>query len=176
MNAHKKLVLQLSTATVGMFIFGFALVPLYDVFCEITGLNGKVELVASNSSNGGIDISRSITVQFIANTNENMPWDFVAKDREVILHPGANGRAMFSVKNNAANDMVGQAIVSVSPSIGAKHFHKTECFCFERQELKSGESEDVGLVFSIDPDLPASVTKITLSYTFFDITELVATR
>lgn len=174
---HKKLVVQLSTACVGMFLFGFALVPLYDVFCDITGLNGKVDLVASQKKLvAGVDTSRVITVQFIANKNENMPWQFAAKNREIKLHPGMNKVALFSVSNQTERDMVGQAIVSVSPAIGAKYFHKTECFCFTRQVLKSGQSEDVGVAFSIDPDLPKEVTKMTLSYTFFDITDTVAVR
>jgi cytochrome c oxidase assembly protein subunit 11 len=171
MNSNRKLILQLCGATLGMFLFGFALVPLYDVFCDITGLNGKVELVASKST-GIIDTSREITVQFIANTNENMPWQFIAKDVEVKVHPGENARADFFVKNLSSSQMVGQAIVSVSPAVGAKYFHKTQCFCFDRQVLEAKQGQDVSVLFSVDTKLPEGVKKITLSYTFFDITEL----
>lgn len=170
MKSNRKLILQLCAATLGMFLFGFALVPLYDVFCDITGLNGKVELVAKKNT-GLIDTSRSITVQFVANTNENMPWEFVAKDVEVKVHPGENARADFFVENLTNNQMIGQAIVSVSPSIGAKYFHKTQCFCFERQVLEAKQAQDISVLFSVDTKLPESVKKITLSYTFFDITE-----
>ena len=171
MKSNRKLILQVCGATLGMFLFGFALVPLYDVFCDITGLNGKVELVAKKNT-GVIDTSRAIKVQFIANTNESMPWDFVAKDVEMTVHPGENARADFFVQNLTNEQMVGQAIVSVSPSIGAKYFHKTQCFCFDRQVLNGKQAQDVSVLFSLDTDLPESVKKITLSYTFFDITDL----
>lgn len=170
MKSNRKLILQLCGATLGMFLFGFALVPLYDVFCDITGLNGKIELVASKNT-GVIDTSRTITVQFIANTNENMPWQFTAKDVEVKVHPGENARADFFVQNLSNNQMVGQAIVSVSPAVGAKYFHKTQCFCFDRQVLEAKQAQDVSVLFSVDANLPERVKKITLSYTFFDITE-----
>ncbi|TBR41073.1 cytochrome c oxidase assembly protein [Marinomonas agarivorans] len=177
MDMHKKLILQLSTACLGMFLFGFALVPLYDVFCEITGLNGKVDLVESKKKyHAGVDETRLIKVQFIANRNENMPWKFSAQNKEVVLHPGANGQAIFYVKNTTQREMIGQAIVSVSPSASAKYFHKTQCFCFERQALKAGQEESIGVVFSIDPDIPEEITKMTLSYTFFDITDAIAER
>lgn len=174
---HRRLVLQLVTACCAMFLFGFALVPLYDIFCDITGLNGKVELVKSQTKlHGGVDNSRLIKVQFIANRNENMPWQFSTQNAEITVHPGENSQAVFYVKNQTQRDMVGQAVVSISPSSSAKYFHKTQCFCFERQALSAGKSESVAVMFSIDPDLPKHITKMTLSYTFFDITDTVALR
>lgn len=170
MKPNTKLVTYLAAITVGMFGFGFALVPLYDVFCDITGLNGKVENSATTTSFEA-DMNREIKVQFVTNMNEQMPWSFTAQDSSVVVSPGTNTKAVFRVENLTPTAMTGQAIPSVSPARAAQYFKKTQCFCFDNQVLQANESVDMAVIFTIDPDMPKDITKLTLSYTFFDITQ-----
>ena len=166
-NKPNNTALKLVLAAIAMFGFGFALVPLYDIFCEITGINGKtagqVERVEQ-----WVDTSRTITVQFITTNNAGMPWEFEALQEEVEMHPGAWTQVNFWALNPTANDMVGQAVPSVSPSVAAEYVQKTDCFCFDQQTLKAGEGRKMPLIFSLNPDLPAHVKKVTMSYTLFD--------
>jgi cytochrome c oxidase assembly protein subunit 11 len=159
--------LKLVLAAIAMFGFGFALVPLYDVFCEITGLNGKtagpVERVEQ-----WVDTSRTIKVQFLTTNNAGMPWEFEALQEEVEVHPGAWTQVEFWALNPTKEDMVGQAVPSASPSEAAEYVHKTECFCFNQQKLKAGEGRKMPLIFSLDPKLPSHIRTVTMSYTLFD--------
>ena len=163
----KNTALKLVLAAVAMFGFGFALVPLYDVFCEITGINGKtagpVERVEQ-----WVDTSRTITVQFITTNNAGMPWEFEALQEEVEMHPGAWTPVEFWALNPTTEDMVGQAVPSVSPAEAAQYVQKTECFCFSQQKLKAGEGRNMPLIFSLDPKIPSHIGTVTMSYTIFD--------
>lgn len=153
-----------------MFFFAiFVLPPIYDVFCEVTGLGGKTggQYVAVDA---GVDKGRTIRVQFVATNNGAMPWLFEPKVTEVSVHPGEAVPVQFWAKNPTGKDMVAQAIPSVSPANAARYFHKTECFCFNQQPLEAGEDAELPLVFIVDRDLPAAVNTITLSYTLFDVT------
>lgn len=154
-----------------MFGFGFALVPLYDVFCEVTGLNGKItgpyEAVPV-----AVDTSRTIKVQFIATNNENMPWEFAPVQQVVRVHPGEQTQIQFLARNTTDRDMVAQAVPSLVPFKAAEYFHKMECFCFNQQPLKAGETAELPMIFTIDQDIPKQVHTITLSYTLFDITDM----
>lgn len=155
----------------GMFFFGFALVPLYDAFCAVTGLNGKTNAEAYVPAEQLIDTSRTVTVQFIATNNEGMPWEFRPEVFEVVVHPGEQFNTTFFARNPRGERMVAQAIPSVSPGKAATYFMKTECFCFYRQELDAGAEVDMPLSFIVDRELPSSVHTITLSYTLFDVTD-----
>jgi len=165
------IVKRLSIVVIGMFFFGFALVPIYDVFCDVTGLNGKTNQQAYISADDIIDTDRSVTVQFVATNNESMPWEFRPDVFKLKVHPGEEVQTTFFARNPRSYDMVAQAIPSVSPGKAAAYFHKTECFCFNQQPLAAGESTDMPLSFIVDRDLPSGVHTITLSYTLFDITE-----
>ena len=155
-----------------MFGFGFALVPLYDVFCEVTGLNGKTKGAYQGQVNAQAAPSeRTITVQFIANRNDNLSWDFVAEEEEIKLSVGERKKTHFSVNNTYDKAVVAQAIPSVSPPQAADYLNKIECFCFQRQPLEAGEAKQFPLVFFIDPALPEDISKLTLSYTLFDISD-----
>lgn len=155
---------------VGMFIFAvFIMPPLYDVFCEITGIGGKTG-DRYQVTDAGVDTSRTVKVQFIATNNGAMPWEFSPRVHEVTVHPGAPTEVAFYAKNRTARDMVAQAIPSLTPFNAAEYFHKTECFCFNQQPLEAGKEADMPLVFIVDKDLPKSVKTITLSYTLFDVT------
>ncbi|MBL4942576.1 MAG: cytochrome c oxidase assembly protein [Colwellia sp.] len=169
-NANTKVVKKLLLTVFAMFGFGFALVPLYDIFCDITGLNGKTNDVAAVYAADGIDTSRTIKVQFITRTAKGIPWEFEPVINEISVHPGEMKFVNFYVKNNSQRDIIGQAVPSVSPGIAAGYFQKIECFCFEQQPLKGGEDVEMGLQFYVDLDLPPEITTLTLSYTLYDIT------
>ncbi len=160
-----------------MFGFGFMLVPLYDVFCEITGLNGKTqgpyqgEVTAAPPQN-----QRKVTIQFVANRNDNLPWRFAPEQEEIQLQLGERKQTTFHVSNTYDQAVVAQAIPSVSPARAADYLNKVECFCFQRQPLEAGQAKDFPLVFFIDPDLPADISKLTLSYTLFDISNPASAR
>lgn len=166
-DANKKVITRLMFIVVGMFGFGFALVPLYDVFCSVTGLNGKTGAQVELPVVLNVDTSREITVEFVASLNESMPWSFYPDVRSVKVHPGQPTRVSFYAKNNTNNEIIGQAIPSVAPGLAASYFHKTECFCFTEQALQAGEEKHMPVVFIIDNDIPTDVNILTLSYTFF---------
>lgn len=155
-----------------MFGFGFALVPLYDVFCEVTGLNGKTGRVeASTLNQKQVDTSRTVTVKFIANSGNGLPWQFEPVVKQMEVHPGQVYKALYRVSSRSNRKTVGQAVPSVSPPQASLHFNKTECFCFTTQELAAKETRDMPLRFVIDHKLPEEILELTLSYTFFNIEE-----
>jgi cytochrome c oxidase assembly protein subunit 11 len=153
-----------------MFAFGFALVPLYDVICDITGLNGRV--TEARASDGlQADEDRTITVEFVASLASGMPWEFRPQVSKMQIHPGKAYRTSFSAHNLRQNGRVAQAVASVAPGLAARHLIKSECFCFTRQEFSAGEQRDMPVVFMVAPELPRTVETVTLSYTFFELDE-----
>lgn len=170
-NPVHALSLKLGSLVVGMFVFAvWVMPPIYDVFCEITGLNGKTG-GRYESVSGAVDTNRTITVQFVSTNNEGMPWKFGPEVRTLTVHPGEQTRINYLAHNGTTKDMIGQAIPSLTPFKAANYFHKTECFCFEQQILKAGESAELPMFFIVDQDIPAHIRTITLSYTLFDVTE-----
>jgi cytochrome c oxidase assembly protein subunit 11 len=153
-----------------MFGFGFALVPVYEVFCEITGFNGRTSNEAAAVNTRAVDTSRSINVQFITRVNQSMPWDFQPEVKSVRVHPGETKVVNFLVENLTGNNMVAQAIPSVAPGEAGLYLNKTECFCFEQQPLAAGDTTAMPMHFYLDPDLPAHIHTLTLQYTLYDIT------
>ena len=151
-----------------MFLFGFALVPIYDVFCEITGLNGKVTGPTFSEYE---DIgNREIKLPLPPPTT--MAYHGFDSDRsQMKVKTGEQNLMSYVFTNTTEKPMIAQAIPSVSPGKGAQYFHKTECFCFEQQYLEPGESISIPLKFVIDPDLPADISSLALGYTLFDITK-----
>ena len=157
------------------FAFVFVvMVPLYNVLCDVLGINGKTSTQAYQRVSSEVDHSREVKVQFIANHNNQMPWLFSPEFSRLTVNPGAANTTFFYAKNPLTKAMTAQAIPSVSPSRAAEYFHKTECFCFNQQHLAAGEEAEMGLQFIVDKTLPADIKTITLSYTLFDITERVA--
>jgi cytochrome c oxidase assembly protein subunit 11 len=170
-DANTKITARLLALAAGMLGFAiFVMPPLYDAFCEITGLNGKTggKYAAVPAA---VNKDRLITVQFVASNNENMPWQFKPSVVSLKVHPGEVTETVFLAVNPTVEDMVGQAIPSLVPFKAAEYFHKTECFCFNQQTLAAGESAELPLRFIVDPEIPASVNTITLSYTLFDVTD-----
>ena len=166
-GANGKIISRLMIVVVGMFCFGFALVPLYNVFCKVTGINGKTGPQVTLSNSLHEDVSRRISVEFTTTLNESMPWEFRALQESVEVHPGKPTRVDFIAKNTTNHTMTGQAIPSVAPGLAAQYMHKTECFCFSQQTLAAGEEKLMPVIFYIDPEIPADIHQLTLSYTFF---------
>jgi len=156
-----------------MFGFTFALIPFYNVFCKVTGLNGKIELnkvqLAKNTE--VIDTARFINVQLTANKEAHVQVEFDAQHKHFRFHPGEFVQANFRVKNLTNRDMSIQAIPSVTPGQGAKHVKKIVCFCFQQQQLKPHQEMIMPLRFTVSPKIPKRYQTITLSYTVFDVTD-----
>ncbi len=167
---HKKLVTKLFCLVFGMFAFGYALVPLYNVMCKQLGINGKTSDEAVQFVQGGVDKSRTITVEFLSTNHGNLTWQFYPTKKRIKLHPGEMRRIAYFAENTTEQPMRVQAIPSVTPGIAAKYLRKTECFCFTQQMLEGGKNMDMPLLFHVDRDLPKKITTITLSYTLFDVT------
>ncbi|ACA84477.1 cytochrome c oxidase assembly protein [Shewanella woodyi] len=170
-ESNKKLISMLIAGAIGMFGFGFALVPLYDVLCEQLGINGKTSNTASSYQAMTIDKSRTVTVEFMAQIQSDMPWEFTPEMKRMQVHPGELIRTNFKAINLSMEETLGQAIPSVSPGQGAAYFNKTECFCFNQQRLTAKASAELPLIFFVDPDLPESISTLTLSYTLYNITD-----
>ncbi|WP_185234199.1 cytochrome c oxidase assembly protein [Teredinibacter franksiae] len=171
-KAIKASIIKSLSLVVAMFVFAmWVMPPLYNLFCEVTGLNGKTkgQYIAVSAD---VDKSRVITVQFVGTNNENMPWGFKPKDFSLKVHPGESVVTDFVAHNPTGNIMVGQAVPSLVPHNATDYFHKTECFCFNQQALGPGETTDLGLQFIVDQAIPKGVNTITLSYTLFDVTEI----
>ena len=167
---NSRIVKRLLFTVICMFGFGFALVPLYDVFCDITGFNGRTNNQQALASMKEIDESRTVTVQFITRNNKGMPWDFGPEVKSVKVHPGETKVVNFLATNRTRGNMVAQAIPSVAPSEAAPYLNKTECFCFNQQPLQAGADTVMPMQFYLDPDIPAHITTMTLSYTLYDMT------
>ena len=153
-----------------MFGFGFVLVPLYDVFCEYTGLNGKVKSEVAREEQIKPDLSRVVSVEFLTTVNGAMPLDFRAEVKKLKVHPGEYQTVTFYGKNTSGLRVLGRAIPSVAPGWATKFLRKTQCFCFDEQSFEPNEEKEMSVRFVIDPALPTTVSDMTLSYTFFDIT------
>lgn len=163
---------KLLLVVVAMFGFGYVMVPIYDVFCDLTGINGNTSSVkTATTASYEVDESRTVRVQFIANLNNSMHWDFAPKEFEMEVHPGKVYTTEYFAKNLRGDIMIGQAVPSVMPGLAAVHFYKTECFCFTKQQFQAGELRSMPVSFVIDPNLPKKISTVTLSYTFFDVTE-----
>jgi cytochrome c oxidase assembly protein subunit 11 len=166
--SNKALTVRLLAMALGMFAFGFlVLPPMYDVFCEITGFGGRTNITAAQVIEAPDD-SREIRIEFVTIVNEYAPWEFVADVDSMVVNPGRMYFATFTAKNLTADDKIAQAVPSVTPLTASKHFKKIECFCFTNQEFAANEERAMPLQFIVDPDLPDFVDTITLQYTFFD--------
>jgi cytochrome c oxidase assembly protein subunit 11 len=164
---NNKLIKKLVFILLGSLLFAYALVPLYNVLCSLTGLNGKTDTTAVAVSKVKIDPNRWVTVQFITNVMPGLGWNFYPKQPQVRMHPGQIETVVFVAKNTTNQVVVGRAIPSVTPGIGAANLKKIECFCFIDQSLKPGEEKEMPLRFYVSPELPKDVNEMTLSYAFF---------
>ncbi|KAF3981486.1 MAG: cytochrome c oxidase assembly protein [Methylococcales symbiont of Hymedesmia sp. n. MRB-2018] len=169
---HAKLVRKLFFVVIAMFGFGYALVPIYDVFCDITGLNGKTAQVAVVETKYEIDKTREITLEFVTSLNKSAPMLFFTETKKMKVHPGQYYTVNFYAENKTNKAMIARAIPSITPGPAAEYFKKTECFCFTEQTFEPKQGKTMPVRFVIDPDLPARYKTITLAYTFFDNTKI----
>ena len=169
-----RMVGKLGVIAVGMFAFGYALVPLYKAICEVTGINilalserdvpgAKLKLPANTQ----VDTSRTVTVEFDANGRGD--WQFKPDKRYVTVHPGELAQVVYEIHNTMPRQASGLAIPSYAPMKAGTHFRKLECFCFQQQKFDAAEVRKFPVVFVVDPKLPADVHTITVSYTFFEV-------
>ncbi len=171
-NENKRLLKKLLVVTVGMFGFGFALVPLYQKICETTGINNVIKpdvVTAADAANTQVDKTRLVTVEFDSNLRSDLPWSFKPLEASLRVHPGELSTVVYEVRNHGSRPITGQAIPSYGPTLAGKHFRKLECFCFTQQTLAPGEVRQMPVQFILDGGLPGEVNTITLSYTFFEI-------
>ena len=168
MTGIKSTITKLSLAVVAMYGFSYALVPIYDTFCEITGLNGKTNEVAYVANDIKED-NRFVTVKFISNVANSAPLYFEPSVSEMTVQVGKPYNTHYVMKNNSSKQLHTTASPSVTPGKHAEYFKKIECFCFNQQTINTGEVKDLGIQFIIDNELPNDSGDIVLSYTMFDI-------
>lgn len=172
---NSKMITRLLASVVLMFAFGFALVPLYEKFCEVTGFNGRTNNSAAvGTDDSRIDTSRLVTIEFHTRVNRGLPWEFSSEVRRMQVHPGETKTVNFTARNRTSRDMTGQALPSVAPGEAAPYLLKTECFCFQNQPLAAGDTAVMPMQFYVDPDIPNHIRTFTLSYMMYDMTEAAA--
>jgi cytochrome c oxidase assembly protein subunit 11 len=172
MSASRRHILRLSLATVAMFGFGFALIPLYGLVCDLTGASGSTSMLVNPAdARERPDLSRVVNVEFMTTVNGGGPWTFAAETPRLQVHPGQLYTVNFTARNGRDEPVVAQATPNILPRDATKYLKKTECFCFRQQPFAAGEEKHMPVRFMLDPELPADVDTVTLSYTFFDATE-----
>ena len=174
MNKRSKLALKLAAVSVAMFGFGFVLVPLYDILCEVTGLNGKTGAISAtdaalNSAAADSQPPRPVVIELIAHADPAVHWEFKPEQHEVHIKTGEIRTINYLAKNNTEHDMTVQAAPSVVPARAAAYLKKIECFCFEQQFLAAGEELTMPARIVVDSDLPPQFNRITLNYTLFKV-------
>lgn len=168
-TANRRTAVKCAIIFVAMFGFSFALVPLYDLLCDITGFGGNTGVANAAELDGAVDENRTIKVMFLATANSKIPWQFAPDADSIRVNPGKVYAATYIATNTASKPVVGQAIPKVSPPEASKYFSKTECFCFSNQTLAPGETREMPIRFVVDRALPARIKSVTLSYTFFRV-------
>ena len=166
MVLNSRTLAKLVVVTIGMFGFGFAMVPFYNKICEVTGLNsGGEQVLAKNTQ---VDAARWVTLEFDANTNQGLAWQFKPMQRTMKVHPGQLVQVEYEVVNVSSKTVIGQAVPSYGPARAGKYFKKIECFCFRPQTLAAGEKRRMPVLFVLDPGMEKDLNTVTLSYTFFN--------
>lgn len=169
-NAANKqnIVIKLVFIAALMFGFGYALVPLYEAFCRVTGFGGKTDIIEESAAQAALLIDRDVEVSFTSHTHSSLPWDFKPVTGLTTIKVGEIHEAKFYVKNNSKEVITGMATFNVTPPRAGFHFKKTECFCFSQQVMQPGEEQEMIVRYMLDSELPDDVHELTLSYTFFD--------
>ena len=175
-RANRNMTWKLLAIAAGSFGFGFALVPLYNVLCSVTGYGDQTKLLQKVSAIERPQLERTVTVEFLADVGSAGTFEFRPVVRTVQVHPGQLFTAQFYAHNVSGRDTVAQAVPNIAPSEVAAYFHKTECFCFSPQHFRLDEARDMPVRFIIDPALPSHIDLITLAYTFYDESSRVTSR
>lgn len=166
---NRRLVRQLWLFAAGSFAFGFALVPLYDVLCQITGYGSKKALVEAAAAPQSVDLKRLVTVEFISSIPTVGEWEFRPTQTSVQVHPGQLYEATFYAKNLIARPVTGQAVPSIAPQQATQYFRKTDCFCFTPQHFDADQARELKVRFFVDPALPQNIDRVTLAYAMYDV-------
>ena len=173
---NRNMTWKLLAIAAGSFGFGFALVPLYNVLCSVTGYGDQAKLLQKVTAIEQPQVNRTVTVEFLADVASAGNWEFRPVVRTIEVHPGELYTAQFYAHNLTGRDTVAQAVPNIAPSEVAAYFHKTECFCFSPQRFKLNEGRNMPVRFIIDPALPSHIDLITLAYTFYDESSRVTSR
>ena len=168
-QGNTRTLVKLVSVVAGMGAMAWASVPLYDLFCRVTGYAGTTQQAAAGSE---VVLDREITIRFDASTGANMPWDFEPAQIKKTLKIGETGLAFYEATNPTDHPITGTAAFNVTPLSAGQYFTKIDCFCFTEQTLQPGETVMMPVTFYVDPELvddpeTAKITTITLSYTFF---------
>lgn len=169
-RASVRLAKIMLVVAIGMFGFGYALVPFYNLLCEATGFGGKIEEKAIQEVPYLVDYSREISLELVTTVNENMPLQFRAEIPKIRVHPGKYYTVNFYAMNTGGDALVGRAIPRIAPGNAAQFLKKTECFCFSKQDFEPGKEKKMPVRFVVEPALPEEVKDMTLAYTFFNVT------
>jgi cytochrome c oxidase assembly protein subunit 11 len=175
---NRSLTFKLFGFALGAFAFGFALVPFYDLLCDVTGIGNQKRLLSAvrPATDNQRDAAREVTIEFVGELPSVGNWEFRPVVRELKVHPGQLYEAHFLARNLTGHDTVAQAVPVVSPGMVTTWFHKTECFCFTPQSFKKDEQRVLPVRFFVDSALPSHIDRVTLSYTFYDESTRVAAR
>jgi cytochrome c oxidase assembly protein subunit 11 len=165
-SPNRSTLVRLGLLTAGMFAFGYLIAPLYDMLCAA---KEKPASPAEAVQSTQIDLTRTVDVQYDANVRGSLAWVFRPLQRSSQVHPGEVVQVRYEVTNQSDRVVVGQAVPSYAPAAAGAHFHKIECFCFKRQMLRPHETRSMPVVFTIDDAMPADLSTMTLSYTFFEV-------
>ena len=163
---HRLVVKKTLIMCAAAFGFCFAMIPLYSIYCEITGANGKTGRM-NPSATAAVDRTRSVQIEFLTAVNSGLSWHFKPELSKLDVHPGELATAYFVATNDTDEAIVGNAVPSVAPNEASIYFNKTECFCFTEQMLKPGESRRMPVRFIVDSAMPKNITVLTLAYTFY---------
>ncbi len=173
-RANRGLTFKLLVFALGSFGFGFALVPLYDVLCSVTGVGDQKALARAAVVTEHPDLNRTVTVDFLAELPSTGNWEFRPVQSSITVHPGKLYEAHFIARNLMGHATTAQAVPNIAPSKAAAYFRKTECFCFSPQHFAQGEQREMPVRFFVDPALPGYIDRITLAYTFYDVSTMVS--
>jgi cytochrome c oxidase assembly protein subunit 11 len=158
----------------GAFAFGWALIPLYDVLCSVTGYGSKKDLMVAAKAAERIDLHRMVTVEFISSMPTVGAWEFAPEKNQLQVHPGQLYEATFRAKNMVAQPVTAQAVPSIAPNSATQYFRKTDCFCFKPQQFAANQERELKVRFFVDPALPQNIDRVTLGYAMFDVSPKLA--
>lgn len=167
-NRNRSLARRLWLFAAGSFAFGFALVPLYRVLCDVTGYGDRTQLIQAAQVTESVAADRTITVEFVSASPTFGDWEFRPEANSTQVQPGRLYEAKFYAKNLRSKEVTALAVPSVAPLNATQYFHKTECFCFTPQHFAGLEGRDMTVRFIVDPKLPANIDRVTLAYSMFD--------
>jgi len=168
-QANRKLTWQLWLFAAGFLAFGFALVPLYNVLCDVTGYGDRSKLRQAASVVEAPDATRTITIELISSVPTFGSWEFRPLRAQLEVHPGKLYEATFYARNLREQPMTAQAVPSIAPLQATQYFHKTECFCFTPQQFGADQARELSVRFIVDPKLPATIDRLTLGYALYDV-------